>query len=271
MKRDLIEKSFIYFLIISLLLLMNGFHRMVAEAKESIPIGEMISKGEVNYEARENVWKKVESSYFPVFQGVKIKTEKGIATIALGHYSRIEAGQNSLFYFNQNDRLHLVQGQVNFSISPTDTLSFKIGNLIVTPSRSLQASKGLGMASSKNEETIGSISIHSNGSVTIKSIQGQIFILDQDRTVLAALSSPDSLTIPSILVKNPSKAMVAQAGETGKDSSGKEKGGAVLFGMDASTWGWVAGGLIGLAGSSTLVGTIISSEKDPGRLVIICP
>jgi len=273
MKKGKIYKVFIYFLSISFLLLTNGFQSIVAEAKErGIPIGEMISKGEVNVEVRENVWKKVESSHFPLFQGVKIKTEKGVAAIALENNCHIEVGQNSLLSFDQNDRLHLFQGQINFRITSTAELNFKIGKLTVMKSHSLQASKGPGVASPKNEETIGSISIHSNGSVTIKSIQGQLSILDQERTVLAALPSQDSVTIPSSMVKSPSKTMVAQAGETGKGSSGKDEKekGFVLWGMDGETWGWMAGGILGLGGSAALVGVIILEDKGPDRL-IICP
>lgn len=275
MKKGLFYKIFVYFLSLSLLLLMNGFHSIVVEAKErSIPIGEMISKGEVNFEVRENVWKKVESSLFPLFQGVKIKTEKGIAAIALESNCHIEVGQNSLLSFDQNDRLHLFQGQINFRITSTAELNFKIGKLTVTKSHSLQASKGLGVASPKDEETIGSIFIHSNGSVTLKSIQGRLSILDQERTVLAALSSHDSVTIPSIIVKSPSKAMVAQAGETGKSSSGKEEkesGGFVLFGMDGSTWGWIAAGTLGLAGVGAAVAIVKSSDDDHDRFIICFP
>ena len=214
MKKGMVFKAFVYFLSISFLLLTNGFPRIAAEAAErGFPIGEMVSKGEVNFEARENDWKKEESSHFPVFQGVKIKTEKGVAGIALGNNSQIEVGQGSLFSFDQNNRLHLYQGQINFRISPDAELNFKIGNLLVTKSRSLQASKGPIVASPKNEETIGTISIHSNGAATVKSIRGQLFILDQDRAVLASLSSQDSVTIPSTIVKGKPKSMVAQVGD----------------------------------------------------------
>lgn len=215
MKKGMFFKTFVYFLSISFLLLMNGFPRIAAEAKErGIPIGEMVSKGEVSFEARENVWKKVEPSHFPIFQGVKIKTEKGLASIALGNNSHIEVGQNSFFSFDQIDRLQLCQGGINFRISPDAELNFKIGNLLVTKSRSLQASKGPIVASPKSEEVIGSIFIHSNGAATVKSTRGQFVILNQDRAVLASLSSPDSVTIPSTTVKTTPKTMVAQAGTT---------------------------------------------------------
>ena len=215
MKKGMFFKTFVYFLSISFLLMMNGFPRIAAEAAErGIPIGEMVSKGEVNFEARENVWKKVEPSHFPVFQGVKIRTEKGLAGIALGNNSHIEVGQNSLFSFDQSDRLQLCQGGINFRISPNAELNFKIGNLLVTKSRSLQASKGPIVASPKSEEAIGSISIHSNGAATVKSIQGQLLILNQDRAVLASVSSQDSVTIPSTTVKSTPKTVVAQVGTT---------------------------------------------------------
>lgn len=206
-------KAFVYFLCISFLLLTNGFPTIVVIAADrSLPIGEMASKGEVNFEARENVWKKVEPSHFSVFQGVKIKTGKGMAGIALGDDSHIEAGQGCLFSFDQKDRLHLLQGGINFRVSPTGELNFKIGNLLVTRTRPLHASKGP-IAAPKNEETIGSILIHSNGSATVKSIRGQLSIIDQDRAVLASLSSKDSVIIPSTTVKGKSKTMLAQVGE----------------------------------------------------------
>jgi hypothetical protein len=240
------------------LVLTNGFPRIVAEAAErGIPIGEMVSKGDVNFEARENVWKKVEPSHFPVFQGVKIKTEKGIAAVALGNNSHIEVGQNSLFSFDQMGWLHLYQGQINFRISPNAELNFKIGNLLVTKSRSLQASKGPIVASPKNEETIGSIIIHSNGSATVKSIKGQLFIIaDKDHHVLASLSSNESVTIPSITVKSPSRTMVAQVGgpATGLPEAGKVTGAPLTMagaGVEDLAWIWL--GVVLTVGMGTLI------------------
>jgi len=46
-------KAFVYFLSISFFLLTSGFPTVVATAADrSFPIGEMVSKGEVNFEAR---------------------------------------------------------------------------------------------------------------------------------------------------------------------------------------------------------------------------
>jgi hypothetical protein len=262
MKKRIIYKAFVYILCISFLLLMNGFPTMVANAKEkSLPIGEMVSGGEVKFEARENVWKDVEQSNFPIFQGVKIKTGKGTAIIALTNNSQIEVGQNSILFFDPSDCLHLSQGSLNFRIPYTAEINFKVGNLFFTKTRSLQASKDLSAGSSKNEEIIGSILIHSNGSVTIKNIQGQLSILDQNHVVLAGLSSQDSITIPSTTVKGTSKVMVAQAGEAG--GAGAETGGFAGI----STLGWV--GIVCVLGAAGVGLGIAASHGGGGG--VTCP
>ncbi len=207
-------KAFVYFLSISFFLLTSGFPTISATgAERSFPLGEMASRGEVNFEARENVWKRVEPSHFSIFQGVKVKTGKGIAGIALGDDSRIEVGQGTLFSFDQKDRLNLLQGEINFRVPPNVELNFKIGSLLVTRTRPLHASKGPIAAPPKNEETIGSIVIHSNGAATVKSIRGQLSVIDQNRVVLASISSKDTVIIPATTVKGRPKTMVAQVGD----------------------------------------------------------
>ena len=142
MKERFVGKLFIYFLCISFLLLTNGFHTMVAKAKEiNRPIGEMISRGDVKFESRENVWKNAESSHFPIFEGVKIKIEKGASIITLENNSQVEVGQNSLLSFDRNDQMRLIEGTVDFRFPPTAELSFKVEDLTVIKYRSLQASK----------------------------------------------------------------------------------------------------------------------------------
>jgi hypothetical protein len=84
---------------------------------------------------------------------------------------------------------------------------------LVTRTRPLHASKGPIAAPPKNEETIGSIVIHSNGAATVKSIRGQLSIIDQNRVVLASISSKDTVIIPSTTVKGKPKSMVAQVGD----------------------------------------------------------
>jgi hypothetical protein len=261
MKKRISLRVFVYFLCVSFLVMMNGFPRMVAEAKEkSIPIGEMISKGEVKFEARENVWKGVESSHFPIFQGTKIKTDKGIAVVTLSNNSQIEVSPNSLFYIDQNERFILSHGSVKFRIPAASEINFKVGNLSVTKSRTLQADKDPAAASSSSEETIGSISIQENGAVTVKSTKGKLTVVNQDRVVLAAVSPKDSATIPSTTVKTAPKVMVAQAGETTASEKGEFLG--------ISTWGWV-GIIAGAAAVGGIVWAIAESTEEERRPV--CP
>jgi hypothetical protein len=262
MKKRFGLKVFIYFLCGSFLLMMNGFPRMVAEAKENVlPIGEMVSKGEVKFEARQNIWKGVESSHFPIFQGTRIKTEKGIAVVTLSNNSQIEVSANSLFSLDQNDRFVLSQGSIEFRIPSASEINFKVGNLSILKSRTLQAAKDLSVAPAGTEETIGSISIHTNGSVTIKSTQGKLTIMNQDQGVLAALSSKDSVTMPSITVGGKQPVMVAQVGETGS-GAGTEIGGI------PETYFWVGLGLLGLGGS---IWAIHEVTKDHGDEEPVCP
>ncbi len=104
----MLKKGLIYFLCICFLLATNGFYAMVAEAKErSLPIGEMVSKGGVKFESRENIWKNVESSHFPIFKGMRIKTEKGVASVSFNKGGIIEVKPNTMFLFSQEDLLIL--------------------------------------------------------------------------------------------------------------------------------------------------------------------
>jgi hypothetical protein len=208
---------------------------MVAEAKEmGRPLGEMVSRGEVKFESRKSVWKDVELSQFPIFSGVRIKTEKGASLITLEGDRQIEVGENSLLSFDRIDQMQLTQGAINFRLPSAAELSFKVGDLTVIQSKSLQASKNPLAVSPKSEATIGSISVRSNGAVTVKSLQGSLSVLNQERVVLASLSSKDTVTLPSVTVKGPSKVMVAKVDEKTSDPAESSK----FLGIP--TWGWTA-------------------------------
>jgi hypothetical protein len=246
MEKTFGRKVFVYFLCGSLLFLMNGFPGMVGAKERILPVGEMVSKGDVKYEARENVWKGVESSNFPIFQGTKIKTQKGSALVTLSNDSQVEIGPNSLFYFNHDERFVLSQGSVEFRIPSDSEINFKVGNLSILKTRTLQAAKGPSAAPSIAEETMGSISVHANGSVTVKSLKGKLSVMNQERVVLSALSSKDSVTIPSTAVvgKPAAPVMLAQVGGDG-GSNGVEEG-LVIFGMPGKTVLLGLGGAVGL-------------------------
>jgi hypothetical protein len=266
MKKGLGQKTFIYVLTVSFLLTMNGFPGAIARAKEiALPIGEMVSNGEVKFEARDKVWKNVDPSHFPIFQGVKIKTEKGTSLFALAGNCQIEVGQNSLLSFDPKNRLHLFQGSIDFRIPATAAMEFKVGALLVLPSRSLQASKSPSAVLPKIEEAIGSILIHSNGAVTVKSVKGSLSILNEDKVVLAALLPGDTVILPSVTVKTPSRVIVAQAGETAREVEDKEKK------SRDTTWYWVGGSVLAAAIAAGIIIGLSQKHGHKEECWPICP
>jgi len=240
MKKGFVYKAFIYVLCVSLFLLMSGFHQLVAEGKEAdLFVGRMVSRGEVKFEEGGNAWRDVEPSYFPILKGTKIRTEKGFALITLTNKIQIEMDQNGTLSFNQNDRLSLTKGGIKFRIPSTAAIDIRVGTLSVTPSRAYQASKSMTSAPSQPGETIGSILVHANGQVTVKSIQGNLTVLDQNHLVLAGLASKESLTLPST---HSDTIKMAQADEEITPEKAPKTG--------WSTWTWVAiiGGPLAIAG-----------------------
>jgi hypothetical protein len=261
----LLYKTFVYFLCFSFLLLTGGFSRMAAEAKEGgLPIGEMISRGRVKFEARENVWKRVDPSHFPIFQGVKIKTEKGQALVVLANNSQIEAGQDSLFSFQHDDQFHLIQGRVSFRIPPDATMSLKVANLSIGKSLPLQAAKDP-LVSPRSEETVGSIALHPNGAVTVKNFRGPLSVQNQDRVVLAALSSKESVTIPSVTASGEQRQMVAQTGEYPTGEALTEE----FLGL--STWTWMVISLAAVVAAGVGITLAVSGDDDDRVIISVCP
>ena len=233
MRKGLIHKTFVHFLCVSLFLLLSGFHQWVAEAKETdLFIGGMVSRGEVKFEERENVWQNVEPSYFPILKGTKIRTEKGVALITLTNKVKMQIDQNGLLSFSQNDQLVLTKGHISFRIPSSTGIDLKVGSLSVTPSRTHYAAKAGTSAPSQAGETIGSISIHANGQVTVKSIQGNLTILNQNHLVLAALSSKESVTVPSI------QSDTIQVAQVDDEATQEKEAPKKVLGL--GTWTWVA-------------------------------
>jgi hypothetical protein len=245
-------------------LTVSGFPAVITQAKDAkFPIGEMISKGGVRFEVREKLWKNIDSSHFPVFEKGRIKTEQGTGRVTLRNNCQFEIAQNSLISFEQVDRAHLAQGRVNFRI-PSDTeVMIKVGSLAVTKPRVQQASKGTVVVPARNEDTVGSITLHSNGSVTIRNLQGSLTIFDQDRVVVAALSSKESITIPATMASGRSYKMMAQAGEVRRSKSETENDidqEWTYLGLNAIEW-------IGVGYAAVLVGGVTyffwpESDKD---------
>lgn len=258
------KRLFIYFLCVSFLLMTGQVHSIIAEAREKAhPIGELVSRGEVKFEVRENVWRNVESSHFPIFKGTRIKTESGQAILTLPDNSRIEISPQSLFSLDQEGRLVLTEGSIRFHLPMTSELNFKVGNLSITRARTLQAAKGLPVSSSTDALVAGSISIHSNGSATVKTFEGRLNVLGRENLLLAAIPKNESVTIPSVTVSGPSRVMVAQAGETATTTTGTT--GAFL---GISTWGWV--GIIAAAAAVAGIAIAAGDDDDDDR-VPVCP
>jgi len=267
MKRGFAFKAGMYFLCVSFLLLASEFHTIIAEAKDvGRPLGEMVSRGEVKFESRKSVWKDVEFSHFPIFPGVRIKTGMGTFLVTLEGHRQIEVGENSLLSFDRNDQMHLTQGTIDFRLPSTAELSFKVGNLTVIKSKSLQASKNPSAVSPNSEATIGSISVHSNGGVTVISLEGSLSVLNQDRTVLVSLSPKDTVTLPSVTVNVPSNVMVAQASEKSRDPAESSK-----F-LGVPTWAWIAISMgLGVAAVAVIGYTTTGGGDDDGAAAPVCP
>ena len=261
MEKKFLLNCFVYFLCVSFLLMVNGFHAMAAQANQNaIPIGQMISHGGVTFEIKENSWEKVETP-FPIFEGMKIKTGKGEAALMLGEKSRIEVGSDSLFYFDQSNRFNLLQGKINFRMEPELHLGFKVGNLSILKSYPLQTSKAPYVASVK-DEAIGSIYLHPKGSVTVKSSRGTLTITNQDQVVLASISKGESITFPSVITSSQSPVRMAEAG----NPDPMEEPGDL---SELTPWDWVA---IGVFFGTVAAGVItVVSEDEHRELLPVCP
>jgi hypothetical protein len=268
MGKGVVYRTFIYFLCFSFLLLTGGFPGRLAEAKEGgLPIGEMISRGEVTFEARQNVWTKVDPFHFPIFQGVRIKTGNGLALVVLTNECQIEIGQGSLFCFHQNDQFLLFHGGVSFRIPIGAQMSFRVGNLSIGKPPRLEAATGAHV-SAVSEETVGSIALHPNGSVTIKSMKGPLSAQNQEHVVLAALSQGESVTIPSAAAWGEQGQVVAQVGEIGEYPTGKALTEEFL-GLSKTTWMFIALAAVAAAGAGITLAVTSDGDKDEFILPII--
>jgi len=263
MKKGLIFKLFVYFLSVSFLLLMNEFPKMVAEANQNIPVGQMVSRGEVKFEVNENAWEKVETP-FPVFEGMKIRTEKGEAVLVLVEKTRLEIGSDSLFYFDQRDQFNLLEGKVNFRIQPDVQLRFKVGSLWINKSYPLQTAKGPSVGLAKDKEFTGSILMHSTGSVTVKTIQGSASVTNGDGTLLASLSTGESITLPSVVVSSKSPIMMAKAEPKETEGPLEEEG------FTWRTWLGIALGVV-IVGVTTAVVVSASGSGHDHHEAPVCP
>jgi hypothetical protein len=208
-----IKKVFFCFLCTIPFLMGGGVQRVESAVKEkNLPIGEMVWNGDVTLEVRENRWIRVEGTPFPVFKGLKLKTGIGTAAISLSNNCQIEVTPNSLVSFPRPDQVTLLKGEVNFRFPNAGRTQLSAGSLSVMRSPSLQASRSSAPVYQRMEESVGTASLSPGGSLTVKTERGKLFVLDQDRNVVATLSSKESVRIPPTQVLGKERVMVAQAG-----------------------------------------------------------
>ena len=249
MRRGFITRFLTYFICVSFFLQMGGFSEILAEEKvKNFPVGGMVSRGEVKFEAKEKIWKKVEPSYFPVFQGSKIKTENGAAIISLVNDNQIQMGPNTVLFFDGGNEIRLLQGHINFRIGSQEGISIKVGKVTVANSPYSHVASTTLSVSKKKAADIGTIFVHSNDSVTIQSDQGELFVFNQQRVALATISSKESLRIPSKVIENPPaekdpKMIFAQVGEI--TPTPEEE---TYLGLSKWTWVAIGGGILAVAG-----------------------
>ena len=208
-----IRKAFLCLLCTVLFLMGSGVQGLGSAAKEkNLPIGEMVWRGDVTVEVRENRWIRVEGTAFPIFKGLKVKTGNGAATVSLSNQCHIEVPPNSLIAFPRLDQVTLLKGEVNFRVPTTSRSQLTVGSLSVVRSPSLQASKSNAPVYQKMEESVGTASLSSGGALTVKTERGKLFVIDQDRNVVATISSKEAVRIPPAQVLGKERVMVAQAG-----------------------------------------------------------
>ena len=264
MKQRSLLKVFVYVLCCSFLSMMN-IGPVLAIGPGGLPVGEMFSKGEVTFESGNHAWKKVESSYFPMLPGTKIKTGRGEAVLHYPDNSGIVVHGNSAFTFNQHDEFTLSQGSIEFHLAPASELKIRAGNVSVVKTRTLQAGNNLSAPTLQHQATTGTVTVHSNGSVTVKSIEGKLSILNQNDGVLADLSQKDAITIPA---KADGNVQVAQtqgpAPATGTQPTGTQ--GEGFLGLSNWTWGG-----IGAAALAAGIGIGVVTNSDSGSHNPVCP
>jgi hypothetical protein len=146
-------------------------------------------------------------------------------------------------------------------------MSFGVGNLSIRKPLPLEATKG-SLISQRNEETIGSITLHHTGSVTVKSIRGPLPIQNRESVVLAAVSSGESVAIPYATASDQISQVVAVDDQypTGKALTDE------LLGLSKTTWMFISLGAAAAIGTGIWLGA--TEDKDDDfilPLIPVCP
>jgi hypothetical protein len=219
-------------------------------ADRSLPVGEMFPRGQVKIEARNGVWKNVDTSPLSMFQDEKIKVEKGAASIALANNCQIEVGEDSLFFVGKGDEFHLVQGRSIIHIPSGAELNIQVRNLKIVSSNARQAGKSP-KTFSEYEEASGFVCVRENGAVDVKSLRGTLRILDRNLAVSASLSPNELVALSPSIVEAKGEIILPQVGELTVETEGGGQE-AVASGdqdlPDSARAGALGLGTIGLGG-----------------------
>jgi hypothetical protein len=242
LRRHSLKKFFVYFLSLSFLFFTVQFPRAATagQGDDSPGVGEMVSRGEVEFEVAEDRWKAVEPSHFPIIPGVRVRTKAGEALIILPGGTRIQVGENTVFLLGERDQFHLEQGHLSFRTAADSEMVFIVGGLSIGKGHTLQASTSEVPEVSTGEQAVGSIAIRPDGSLHIKGIEGTVTVKGEENQTLAAVSSGESVTVPSTAVSESQGDILAQVGEIPEEWLETEPSGL-------SKAGWIAAGLCGTA------------------------
>jgi hypothetical protein len=111
--------------------------------------------------------------------------------------------------------------------------------------------------------------MHSNGSVTVKSVQGSISVTNGEGSLLASLSTGESITLPSVIAspKSPPKSPMMLAQNEPKWTEGPVEEG--FLGISNNTWIWIG---VGVGVAALIAGIAIgASGGGDHEAVSICP
>ncbi len=246
-------KLFIWFSCFSHIFIWEGFLPTLSWGQDKkLPIGEIITRGEVQFSVKENIWKNIEPNYFPLFSGMKIKTRKGLANIFLKNQSHVELSKDTLIVIADMDNIRLLHGKIDFRIPARANFKMHLGNLVIQKASSQHASQGNYAA---GEEVIGGLNLTTHGAMTISLIKGKVSVIDHQQRVLAPLSPRDSLTIPASLVNKPrqEKIIPLKIAQVGEEELAAEP--EKYAGISVKTWGIIGLAALGATGALIAAGS----------------
>ena len=209
-----IYKGFICFLCMVSFFMGSGVQELWSASEENPPIGEMVWKGNVSVAKQEERWGRMKERPFPIFKGSKVRTECGMATVTLTNDYQIVVLPYSQVVFPDLEQVIFKEGEVNFRVPTASRTRLSVESLGTVNSFYLDDSKIGSPQPPDKKESLGTVHLSSGGSLTLRNRQGSIFVIDQDRKVVASLSSGESVRIPPAKVSGRERVRVDQVKKT---------------------------------------------------------